>query len=525
VPAGLPNAGLSTFRADAMKQTPKKHKPLRHGATSFTGNRRRKRDDSRKPQPDAARTTADVASPNATNEEKAEDARDDQRLQKILAAAGVGSRRECEELILAGRVEVDGQPVTELGVRVDSRKQKITLDGEQVKFQRRTYFAVNKPTGVLSTNRDPSGRIRVVDLIGGAQRLFTVGRLDQHSDGLIIVTNDGELTQRLTHPKYGVPKTYLVQVAGAATNEVIAKLLAGVRLEEGIAKAARASIRKRHANHTVLEMVLTEGRNREIRRMLAQLGHKVQRLTRVAVGPIRLGKLAPGQFRPLESQEVKALKELAFHPEGATRTSAPRGKRPQRDKFDARRERFSKDRPPAGDESSPPSRDARPGRPNKFGKPTFEKTPYEKKPFGKKSLGNKPSGQKPFVKKPLGARSAEQEASQEKSRDEKKFANQRFGERKPGKRKLGAQKFDSKPPREKKFGERKFADRRGKRPPLATGDARDAKFSKATGKSHPLPFLKQGLVLDEEAPASASQPSTPKPRRRKPLRRLNVRRK
>lgn len=253
-----------------------------------------------------------------------------QRLQKLLAAAGVGSRRECEELILSGRVEVDGQAVAQLGVRVDSRRQKITVDGEAIRFERRTYYAVNKPSGVLSTNRDPAGRLRVVDLVGGDRRLFTVGRLDQHSDGLIIVTNDGELTQRLTHPRYGVPKTYLVQVAGAATAEVIGKLLAGVHLEEGVAKAARAFIRKRHKHHTVLEMVLTEGRNREIRRMLARLGHKVQRLTRIAVGPVRLGRLKPGQFRPLEAREVRALKDLAFGAGSRRRSTNHRGHRGHR---------------------------------------------------------------------------------------------------------------------------------------------------------------------------------------------------
>jgi 23S rRNA pseudouridine2605 synthase len=563
-----------------MKQTPKKHKPLRHGATSFTGNRRRSRDQAQKFQrrPDSAKTTD--GAPNAPANDRADnaridDARDDQRLQKILAAAGVGSRRECEELILASRVEVDGKPVTELGVRVDSRKQKITLDGEPIKFQRRTYFAVNKPTGVLSTNRDPSGRIRVVDLIGGEQRLFTVGRLDQHSDGLIIVTNDGELTQRLTHPKYGVPKTYLVQVAGEATNEVIAKLLAGVRLEEGIAKAAKASIRKQHKTHTLLEVVLTEGRNREIRRMLAQLGHKVQRLTRIAVGPIRLGKLSPGQFRPLESQEVKALKELAFQAGGfqaggEQRSFAPRGKRPHRDKFDRKREDFRKERAPLGGEQAPSTDVRRENRPGKFGKPKFDKRsdgkrpdgkrpdgkradgkkPYGKKPFGDrplegKSFGKKPFGKKPFEKKtyekkpyekkPFVARSTDQAATGAVGPTEERPADRRFGEKKFGARKFGAKKFDDgRPPREKKFGGTKFRDRPGARPggrpgksrPLNAGDRPPpAKFDRQSNQSHPLPFLKQGLVVDDDAAPATSQSRPPKPRRRKPLRRLNVRRK
>lgn len=362
-----------------MKSTPKKRKVLRHGATSFTGNFRRRRGRSQdhvdtggvnEPTRRASRDQAAGSSAKPTAEPP-----DEQRLQKVLAAAGVGSRRECEELILSGRVEIDGQTVTQLGVRVDSRRQKVAVDGEVVRFERRTYYAVNKPTGVLSTNRDPAGRIRVVDLVGGDQRLFTVGRLDQHSEGLIIVTNDGELTQRLTHPRYGVPKRYLVQVAGEATGEVVGKLLAGVRLEEGIAKAANVFIRKRHKHHTVLEMVLTEGRNREIRRMLAQLGHKVQRLTRIAVGPVRLGNLKPGQFRPLESWEVRALKDLAFEPAGAATEPASQGERPRgKREFPKRRQEHDAPATPRSDErrargGARPAKPPRQGRPGKFVRP------------------------------------------------------------------------------------------------------------------------------------------------------------
>lgn len=483
-----------------MKSTPKKRKPLRHGAISFTGDRRRRRDRSRGAgqAPGQASPPAADAVESAPVEVEAEhrraasprvdEARDDQRLQKVLAAAGVGSRRECEELILAGRVEVDGRCVTELGVRVDSRNQKITVDGEPIKFQRRTYFAVNKPTGVLSTNRDPAGRIRVVDLIGGEQRLFTVGRLDQHSDGLIIVTNDGELTQRLTHPRYGVPKTYSVQVAGAATGDVIAKLLAGVHLEEGIAKAARAFIRKRHKNHTVLEMVLTEGRNREIRRMLAQLGHKVQRLTRIAVGPVRLGKLKPGQSRPLESWETKALKELAFRPGGAGPKRAPRGKPFDRDKLKPRREKPVLATPPSSDESVSPQ-ESRPPRP---GKARPAKPP--RREFGARSVG---------AKRP----------------SEKKFGEKKFGEKRFGEKKIGKQRFAEPPAGEKRYGKRL-----GKRPPWSK-DAVQGAAKATTGDSHPLPFLKQGLVVEDDAPVVSRPPRPLERKRKKPLRRLNVRRK
>jgi 23S rRNA pseudouridine2605 synthase len=232
-----------------------------------------------------------------------------QRLQKVLAAAGLGSRRQCEELITAGRVDVDRRVVTELGTRVDPAKQAIRVDGVALHTARLEYFAVNKPSGVLCTNRDPSGRTRVIDMIDSKHaRLFTIGRLDLHSEGLILVTNDGELANRLTHPRYGVRKTYRVVVAGSATREVLDKLQSGIHLAEGFARAERLEIRSHHKESTVLEMVLREGKNREIRRLLARVGHKVLRLTRIAVGPVRLGMLPTGAVRRLTPDEIKALK-------------------------------------------------------------------------------------------------------------------------------------------------------------------------------------------------------------------------
>jgi 23S rRNA pseudouridine2605 synthase len=235
-----------------------------------------------------------------------------ERLQKVLAAAGLGSRRECEELITAGRVEVDRKMVPELGTRVDAAKQEIRVDGEVLSLGRRFYHAVNKPRGVVTTNRDPAGRPRVIDLVPtrGA-RMFAIGRLDLYSEGLILVTNDGELANRLTHPRYGVPKTYLVEVAGRPSPEILAQLRRGIHLAEGIARAEEVKVKSHHKGSSMLEMVLREGRNREIRRLLARVGHKVLRLTRVAVGPVRLGKLPPGASRPLTRDEVHALREAA----------------------------------------------------------------------------------------------------------------------------------------------------------------------------------------------------------------------
>jgi len=249
-----------------------------------------------------------------------------ERLQKVLAAAGVASRRECETLILAGRVEVDRQVVAELGTRVDPSRQEIRVDGEALHAQKLVYFAVHKPKGVVCTARDPAGRPRVTDLLPpNAPRAFCVGRLDLTSEGLILVTNDGELANGLTHPRHGVEKMYHVQVAGQVDLEVLKLLRRGMRLAEGFAQAKRVRIKTRRKQSTILEMVLDEGRNREIRRLLARLGHKVQRLTRIAVGPLRLGELPSGAVRPLSRQEIRAL-QLAVAGEGIDRR-ARRGRR------------------------------------------------------------------------------------------------------------------------------------------------------------------------------------------------------
>lgn len=232
-----------------------------------------------------------------------------ERLQKILAAAGVGSRRACEEIILQGRVEVDRKVITTLGVKVDPEQQAIHVDGSAIRLQRREYYLVNKPPGVISTNSDPSRRMRVVDLIKSRQRIFTVGRLDKSSEGLMIVTNDGELAQQLTHPKYGCHKTYLVTVAGVPTTESLLKLKEGMHLADGFAQIHDFRVKKKYKSSTDLEIILKEGRNREIRRLLAKVGHKVLKLKRIAIGPIRLGELPTGAHRRLENKELKKLQE------------------------------------------------------------------------------------------------------------------------------------------------------------------------------------------------------------------------
>jgi 23S rRNA pseudouridine2605 synthase len=232
-----------------------------------------------------------------------------QRLQKVLAAAGLGSRRACEELIAAGRVTVDGRRAT-LGDRADPLTAVIHVDGERlITDPRRVYLALNKPRGVVSTMSDERGRTSLTDLLGDAvpERVYHVGRLDTDSEGLLLLTNDGDLANRLTHPSYGVVKTYQAEVSGAVPAAVRRRLLAGVRLEDGPATADAFRVVDSLGHTSLVEIVLHEGRKHIVRRMLAEVGHPVSRLIRTAVGPVRLGDLKPGRWRHLSRAEVAAL--------------------------------------------------------------------------------------------------------------------------------------------------------------------------------------------------------------------------
>lgn len=247
------------------------------------------------------------ADPGADSHRPDEGPASAERLQKVLAAAGVGSRRDCEELIREGRVEVDRQVVTELGTRVNPLEHEIRVDGEALRRPKRMYFAVNKPSGVVTTNYDPSGRPRVVDLVPTEERVFAVGRLDRASEGLILVTNDGEFANRLTHPRYGVPKTYLVRVAGNPSQAELAKLRRGIHLSDGYCRIESLQVKGKHKGSTDMVIVLNEGKNREIRRMLARVGHKVLRLKRLAVGKLKLADLPTGAWRRLMPREIELL--------------------------------------------------------------------------------------------------------------------------------------------------------------------------------------------------------------------------
>jgi 23S rRNA pseudouridine2605 synthase len=231
------------------------------------------------------------------------------RLQKVLAAAGVGSRRHCEELIGAGRVEVDGETVRRYGARVDPQHQIIRVDGRRIPArQDLVYLALNKPAGVLTTMSDDRGRPTIADFLGDqAQRLYHVGRLDYDTEGLMLLMNDGELAHRLTHPSYGVLKTYLADVPGPVSRDTGRRLLSGIELEDGVASADKFRVVERAGSRALVEITLHEGRKHIVRRMLAEAGYPVSRLVRTQVGPVALGSLRPGTTRALSTREIGEL--------------------------------------------------------------------------------------------------------------------------------------------------------------------------------------------------------------------------
>jgi 23S rRNA pseudouridine2605 synthase len=231
------------------------------------------------------------------------------RLQKVLAEAGVGSRRHCEEMIGAGRVEVDGQTVRRFGARVDPDHQVIRVDGKRIPAKPGlVYLAFNKPPKVLTAMSDDRGRKTVTDFLGDrSERLFHIGRLDYDTEGLMLLTNDGELAHRLAHPSFEVAKTYLAEVTGPVPKDLGRRLQTGVELDDGVAAADRFRVVDRSGNRALVEITLHEGRKHIVRRMLAATGHPVTRLVRTDVGPIRLGTLKPGASRDLSTREIGEL--------------------------------------------------------------------------------------------------------------------------------------------------------------------------------------------------------------------------
>ena len=235
------------------------------------------------------------------------------RIQKALSAAGVASRRAVEEMIVEGRISVNGELVAKLPCFVDLPEDTVRVDGKAVRGNRpgakKIYLLLNKPRGVVCTQSDPQGRPRAIDLVGPIkQRVYCVGRLDCESTGVLIITNDGDLTERLTHPRYGVSKRYVVRVSGSIKGTDLEKLKKPAYIDGRRTGGAKLRIIRRTPTETLLEITLTEGKNREIRRILARLGYNVRRLKRVAIGPITDKGLKAGSFRQLKPSEVNALK-------------------------------------------------------------------------------------------------------------------------------------------------------------------------------------------------------------------------
>ena len=269
------------------------------------------------------------------------------RLQKLIAGTGLASRRKAETLITAGRVTVNGKVITELGTKVDPGRDHVKVDGKHLSgAQPFVYLMLNKPKHVMSTLDDPGGRTTVKDFLRGVSvRVFPVGRLDFDSEGLMLLTNNGELAQALLHPRYHVPKTYLIKVKGVLTDDEIAQLERGVRLEDGMTSPAMVKkVRKAEAN-SWLEITIREGRKHQVKRMLESVGHPVIKLIRIRMGPLSLGNLASGEFRFLTDREANQLRELVderIHAVERGEEPAGHQKRPVRGAGWARPQRMKK---------------------------------------------------------------------------------------------------------------------------------------------------------------------------------------
>jgi 23S rRNA pseudouridine2605 synthase len=243
-------------------------------------------------------------------------ARDDDglvRLQKLLAQSGVASRRRCEELMLAGEVEVDGEVVTRLGTKVDPRTAVIRVSGKRLPpVTEHVYLVLNKPRGVVSTMSDPEGRRTLSDFVADRpERLFHVGRLDTDTEGLILLTNDGDFAQRIAHPSYELDKTYVAEVDGVVTRATGRQLRDGVTLDDGPVEVTAFSVVSTQADRSIVELVIHEGRNRIVRRLLDAVGHPVRRLTRTAIGPVAVHGLRRGELRELTREELGTLLDAA----------------------------------------------------------------------------------------------------------------------------------------------------------------------------------------------------------------------
>ena len=295
-----PSGSSGAPRGRGPRSGPGQRRPRRQQPDRGTTGRSRPGQPDLAPEPPQAKEI-DVHDPAGT------------RLQKVLAAAGIGSRRACEELITDGRVMVDGLVVTELGVRVDPLRQTVHVDGERIHLDdSRVYLAFNKPVGVVTTMNDELGRLNVGDYVAGRpERLFHVGRLDADTEGLLILTNDGDLAHRLQHPAHGVLKTYIAEVPGPIAKDLGKRLREGIELDDGPVAVDSFKIVDSRPGKAIVEVILHEGRKHIVRRMLEEVGHPVLSLVRTQVGPITLGSTKSGRWRALSRDEIGQLYKAA----------------------------------------------------------------------------------------------------------------------------------------------------------------------------------------------------------------------
>ena len=233
------------------------------------------------------------------------------RLQKYMARSGVASRRKSEEIIISGRVKVNGKVVKKMGSKVDSLKDIVEVDGKIIELEEeKVYLILNKPVGYTSTLKDKYSERKVIDLISGIdERIYPVGRLDEDSEGLLLLTNDGDLTYKLTHPSYEVPKTYIARVEGIPSNAGLREFRSGIMMDGSMTAAAKVKILEKQLNKSILEIEIHEGRNRQVRRMCEHIGNPVISLRRISIGDLHLGKLKVGEFRKLTKEEIAGLKK------------------------------------------------------------------------------------------------------------------------------------------------------------------------------------------------------------------------
>ncbi len=308
------------------------------------------------------------------------------RLQKFLATSGVESRRNCEEFIRDGRITIDGKVVTNPAVSVHPEIQDVRLDGEKLKPSRYRYYLLNKPKGVVCTTKDPAGRPLAVNCVpSGDDRMFTVGRLDENTMGLLLVTNDGALAEHLAHPRYEVTRRYRVQVVGIPDAATLAELKKGMHFSDGYFHFQSVRVLKRKGRSTFLELELREGKNREIRRLLARTGHKVIQLERTAFGPLKLGQLEVGLCRELRAQEVRELYDFiqkAPAMRRAARTDSRNDSRPER--TSATGDKKPSARKPPRKKNTAPAREAPPS------KRGAARHGIKKRPVKKKAVNRRP---------------------------------------------------------------------------------------------------------------------------------------